>query len=260
MRRHEGLARRLADTPRRRWLKRLVVGGLYAGLLTALLGASSYLALSNFVRSGVIAVPDLVGLNVGEAEDALAAAGLTVRRVEQDRHDDTVPAGHVLRHDPAAGKRRQAGQRRRDSPVTGTSTRRNAGSDRPGPADGSGQSRGLRPAAGQEPERVRGVWRPRRRDPSESTSRQPGRTLFPGRRDGQPGQPGRIVRHARSDRPAGSARALLLRDTRIPLRKGKVRAYEGVEAGIVLRQYPLPGHPLRQGDSIALVVAAQESH
>jgi beta-lactam-binding protein with PASTA domain len=36
----------------------------------------------------------------------------------------------------------------------------------------------------------------------------------------------------------------------------KYEPYEGVEEGVVLRQYPLPGHPLRRHDVISLVVAA----
>ena len=36
----------------------------------------------------------------------------------------------------------------------------------------------------------------------------------------------------------------------------KYEPYEGVDGGIVLRQYPLAGHPLRKRDTIALVVAA----
>jgi hypothetical protein len=36
----------------------------------------------------------------------------------------------------------------------------------------------------------------------------------------------------------------------------KYEPYEGIEAGVVLRQYPLAGHPLRRHDVISLVVAA----
>jgi serine/threonine-protein kinase len=36
----------------------------------------------------------------------------------------------------------------------------------------------------------------------------------------------------------------------------KFEPYEGIAAGVVLRQFPLAGHPLRQRDTIALVVAA----
>ena len=36
----------------------------------------------------------------------------------------------------------------------------------------------------------------------------------------------------------------------------KYEPYEGIRDPVVLRQYPLPGHPLRHGEVISLVVAA----
>ncbi len=38
----------------------------------------------------------------------------------------------------------------------------------------------------------------------------------------------------------------------------KFEAYEGISPGVILRQYPLPGHPLRRQDVISLVVTASE--
>jgi len=39
----------------------------------------------------------------------------------------------------------------------------------------------------------------------------------------------------------------------------KPEVYEGIEPGIVLRQFPLPGHPLRREDAISLVVTSEEA-
>jgi beta-lactam-binding protein with PASTA domain len=36
----------------------------------------------------------------------------------------------------------------------------------------------------------------------------------------------------------------------------KFEPYEGVSESLVLRQFPLPGHPLRLGEVISLVVAS----
>src|SRR4029078_2718142 len=36
----------------------------------------------------------------------------------------------------------------------------------------------------------------------------------------------------------------------------KFEPYEGVSESLVVRQFPLPGHPLRRGEVISLVVAA----
>ena len=38
----------------------------------------------------------------------------------------------------------------------------------------------------------------------------------------------------------------------------KFEFYEGISPGVILRQYPLPGHPLRRQDVISLVVATAE--
>jgi beta-lactam-binding protein with PASTA domain len=35
----------------------------------------------------------------------------------------------------------------------------------------------------------------------------------------------------------------------------KFESYEGISPGIILRQHPLPGHPLRKSDVVSLVVA-----
>ena len=38
----------------------------------------------------------------------------------------------------------------------------------------------------------------------------------------------------------------------------KFERYEGVSAGVILRQFPLPGHPLTRDDSVSLVVATAD--
>jgi serine/threonine-protein kinase len=38
----------------------------------------------------------------------------------------------------------------------------------------------------------------------------------------------------------------------------KFERYEGVAAGVILRQFPLPGHPLTREDSVSLVVATAD--
>jgi hypothetical protein len=44
------------------------------------------------------------------------------------------------------------------------------------------------------------------------------------------------------------------------LRLGSVRfePYEGVASGVILRQFPLPGHPLSGRDAVSLVVASPD--
>jgi len=39
----------------------------------------------------------------------------------------------------------------------------------------------------------------------------------------------------------------------------KFERYEGVAAGIILRQFPLPGHPVTRDDAVSLVVATADN-
>lgn len=249
---------RIRKAARRRWLKRSAFVAAYGGLLLALLGVSSYLALSSFVRGGVVAAPDLVGLDRGQAEAGLAAAGLTLQRVEDDRHDEAIPAGHVLRQDPPAGSAVKEN--------SGVVIYLSRGRELVETPDLTGQvlqtAQVSLTASGLRMGRSRSVF-------AES------------------GEPGTVVRQ---DPPAGSridpssqvdlmvslanpGATFVMPDlidlSEAPVREffetrgfrlGRVKyePYEGVPAGIILRQYPLPGHPLRQSDSIALVVAAQD--
>ena len=254
------LARWLAGTMRRRWLKRLIGGGLYAALLTTLLGVSSYLALSNFVRSGVIAVPDLVGLDVNHAEATLATAGLTVRRVEEDRYDDAVPAGHVLRHDPPAGSAVKQN--------SGIAIHLSRGRQLVETPDLTGQVlqtvQVSLAASGLQLGRSRRVY---------AEFGAPGTVIRQSPAAGSRVEPASQVDVMVSLANPGTAFVMpdLIDLPETPIRtyfesrgfrlgRVKYEPYEGVEAGIILRQFPLPGHPLRHSDSIALVVAAQESH
>ena len=241
------------------WLRRGVLLAAYGGLLVALLGASSYLALSNFVRSGVIAVPDLVGLNQGQAEAGLATAGLALQRVEDDRYDEAVPAGHVLRQDPPAGSAVKEG--------SGVVVYLSRGRELVETPDLSGQvlqtAQVSLTASGLQMGRSRSVF---------AESGEPGTVVRQDPPAGSPIDPSSQVDLMVSlanpgatyvmpdliDLPEDPVRDFF--ETRgFRLGRVKYEPYEGVPAGIILRQYPLPGHPLRQSDSIALVVAAQDS-
>lgn len=251
-----GAAGRAARHP---WLKRGLFVAAYGGLLVFLLGASSYLALSNFVRSGVIAVPDLVGLDRSQAEAGLGAAGLTLQRAEDDRYDETVPAGHVLRQDPPAGSAVKEG--------SGVVVYLSRGRELIETPDLSGQvlqtAQVSLTASGLQMGRSRSVF---------AESGEPGTVVRQDPPAGSPIDPSSEVDLMVSlanpgatfvmpdliDLPEDPVREYF--ETRgFRLGRVKYEPYEGVPAGIILRQYPLPGHPLRQSDSIALVVAAQDS-
>lgn len=241
------------------WLRRGVLLAAYGVLLVALLGASSYLALSNFVRSGVIAVPDLVGLDRSQAEAGLATAGLALQRVEDDRFDEAVPAGHVLRQDPPAGSAVKEG--------SGVIVYLSRGRELVETPDLSGQvlqtAQVSLTASGLQMGRSRSVFAESgvpgtvvRQDPPAGSRIDPSSQVDLMVSLANPGE--MYVMPDLIDLPEDPVREFF--ETRgFRLGRVKYEPYEGVPAGIILRQYPLPGHPLRQSDSIALVVAAQDS-
>ena len=84
-------------------LRRLLLVG-YAGVLVVVFIASSYFSFSTFVRRGEITVPDLQALPLDEARTLLAEEGITLRwREELDRFDAEVPPGGILGQSPKAG-------------------------------------------------------------------------------------------------------------------------------------------------------------
>ena len=252
--------RKLAGVLRQRWLKRLAVAVVYGGFLAMLLGTSAYFALSNFVRSGVIPVPDVIGLDLSHAEAGLTAAGLGVRRVEEDRYDEAVPAGHVLRQDPAAGSavkensgvvlHLSRGRQLVETPDLTGQVLQTAQVSLAASGLQLGKSRSVFAEFGAPGTVIR-------------QSPAPGSRIAPSSQvDVMVGlaNPGAaFVMPDLIDLPETPVRAFF--ETRgFGLGRVKYEPYEGAQAGIILRQYPLPGHPLRQSDSIALVVAAQDSH
>lgn len=76
----------------------LLAGGLLATYLI-FAGVSMRVA----IRAREVQVPNLIGQTVENATVQLASAGLIVRVDESRRPDVTVPAGHVLDQEPAAG-------------------------------------------------------------------------------------------------------------------------------------------------------------
>lgn len=75
----------------------------YGGVLFLVFAASSYIAFSVFVRSGVTAAPDILGLPLEEARIALSDQGFELRVGDDSHYDANVPADHVLEQEPAGG-------------------------------------------------------------------------------------------------------------------------------------------------------------
>ena len=234
------------------WLARL--GGVAAlGLLFAL---AAYLAFGLFVRRGVTPVPDLAGQTPSAAQAVLADSGLSME-VDPDgeRYDDTVELGRILQQKPGARSLVKRG-----SVVQVVLSRGPEEAEVPDLA-------GLPLAVAQVTLSEAGLIL--------------GKALSVFRMVGEPGtivdqnpSAGEVVAYAApidvyvgedSHAETYVMPDLVYRDydlvrgffERRGFRLGGVKPepYEGVRPGVILRQYPLAGHPLTRHDVISLIVA-----
>ncbi|HEV7518159.1 MAG TPA: PASTA domain-containing protein [Thermoanaerobaculia bacterium] len=231
----------------------------YAALVVLAFTFAAYLSFSFFVRSGVTSVPSVVGMTRAEAANVLVSSGLAVRGVTSKGHyDDKVPAGRVLRELPDARTLVKRGS-------------------------------GVQLVLSQGPQRIEVPDLAAKAFPAAQVTLSGsglivGKTLsafVPGRETGtvvaQDPDPGAAVP------PASPVDVLLAQPTpgdryimpdlvyqqydrvrtffeREKFRLGSVKfeRYEGVAAGVILRQFPLPGHPVSHNDPVSLVVATAE--
>lgn len=231
----------------------------YFALVVLAFTLAAYLSFSFFVRSGVTPVPSVVGMTRAEAANLLVGNGLAVRGVtNKGRYDDKVPAGHVLRQIPDARTLVKRG--------SGVQLVLSLGPQRvevpdlaakPFPAaqvalSGSGLVVGKTLSAFVPGHETGSVVA---QDPDPGTAVPPASPVdvllalpAPGERYVMPD-----LVYQQYDR----VRAFFEREK---FRIGSVRyeRYEGVAAGVILRQFPLPGHPLSHDDPVTLVVATSE--
>lgn len=241
----------------KRFLLRSLRVALGLAVLLIVFGSTAYLSFNQFVRRGAMQVPDLIGLPLAEAEMVLLDQGLKLRWLEgEDRFDDTVPAGMVLEHDPGPGS-----MAKRGGSVKVILSRGQQLVEVPDLSGKVIQAAQVNLAAS-------GLSLGRRT------------SVFS---DG--GEPGTVVRQspppgAEVDRSTPVDVMVLVDNTNevfimpdlvyrteeevrqfftshgFKLGSVKYEPYEGIPEGVVLRQYPLMGHPLRRRDVIALVVSA----
>ena len=231
---------------------------LYAGLVLVVFGLSAYVSFSLFVSSGVTTVPNLEGLSRVEAANVLADQGLALRKVdEQGRYDEKVPIGNVLRQTPDARTlvKRGSGV----EVVLSLGPRRLEVPDLAGKAIptvqltlstiGLGVGRTATAFAAGDPGLVVA------QDPAPGVTVAPQTAVDLLLSTPSPGEswlmPDLVYR--RYDDIKGFFE-------RQGIRFGSVKyeRYEGVSAGVILRQFPLPGHPLNHGAPVSLVVATAE--
>lgn len=232
----------------------------YAVLLFLVFGLAAYTSFSLFVRSGVTTVPPLQGLSRADATHRLTDQGLELRRVEErGRYHDKIPAGHVVQQRPDARTLVKRG-----SSVTVVLS---LGPQRVEVPELDGRSLPAAQAAlsgsGLGLGRILGAF---------SRDQQPGTVL---EQDPDPGQtvapttgvdlllampaqgerfvmPDLIYRDYESVRP-------YFEQSGFHFGSVKFERYEGVAAGVILRQFPLPGHPVTRDDAVSLVVATADN-
>lgn len=236
-----------------RWLLRLG----YLAALAALFGLSAYLAFSLFIRRGVTPVPTLVGSSLEEARELAADHGLVLRHDPAgDRFAVEVPPDRVLDQSPAPGSLAKRGGR--IDVVLSRGRERVTVPDLAGQALPAARVRlaglGLTVGAVRQiyaaaPEGTVATQEPA---PGREVDRQSPVDLYlvADNRAETFLMPDLIDRDAYEVRHFFEAKGFRIGSV-------KYEPYEGIQESVVLRQFPLPGHPLRRGDVISLVVAAE---
>jgi serine/threonine-protein kinase len=228
----------------------------YVALAVVVFGVAGYLSFSAFVRSGTTPVPDLAGLTRQEAAERLADSGLRIAVEEgSGRFDAEVPAGRVLEQDPGARTLVKRGSE--------VGVALSLGPQRlavPDLAGNSAQSAQVAlAAAGLALGRVLGVFSP---------DAVPGTVVHQAPAPGvavAPATPVQVLVALAGSAPAFVMPDLVYRDydevRRFFEARGfhfgnvKFEPYPGVADGVILRQFPLAGHPVARADAVSLVVA-----
>ncbi|HEV7672070.1 MAG TPA: PASTA domain-containing protein [Thermoanaerobaculia bacterium] len=241
------------------WRKILRSAGLiaYALLVAVVFVVCGYLAFSGFVRSGTTTVPKVAGLSIIEAENLLREKGLVPKQGTADRYDPQVPAGRIAGQSPDAGswvKRGSAvelvasrGPQRIDVP--GLTGRALPAAQFTLGAVGLGVGRALAVFASGNPGVVI------EQDPPAGAAVPPATPVdllvaLPSAGERYV-MPDLIYRHYDDVRPAFERQGFRLGSV-------KFEPYEGVSSGVILRQFPLAGHPVSHQDAISLVVATAD--
>jgi len=227
----------------------------YGAVLLAIFTIVGYFSFSLFVRSGVTSVPNLVGLPEADVDSLLADQGLRLRRqYDSDRFNEEIPTGHVLEQSPDPG-----GLMKRGAAVEVAVS---LGPERLTVPGVEGQAlqaaRVALTSAGLGIGRIVNVYSygahpgtvvEQSPDPDAQVGRGKTVTLFlsaASRADSYV-MPDLAYRNLETVRHFFERRGFRLGSV-------KFEPYEGFSPGVILRQYPLPGHILGRQDVISLVV------
>jgi serine/threonine-protein kinase len=209
----------------------------------------------------VTTVPSVIGLSRGDAVAALADQGLTVRNSEGgERYDDQIPAGRVARQNPDPRTLMKRG--RPVILVFSKGPRRVQVPDllgRPLPA-----AQGAISGSGLNLGQILGAFASHREAPGSVLEQDPspGDSVPPATGvDLLLAMPAQGERYVMPDLVYRNYEQVRPYFERLGFAFGNVKfeRYEGVAAGVILRQFPLPGHPVAREDSISLVVATADT-
>lgn len=219
---------------------------------------SAYFSFNAFVRSGVTPVPDLQGFAPAQAEASVRDLGLEVEWSLEAQHHDSIPAGHVMRQRPRASSLVKRGTVVRVVPSLGQQV-----ITVPDVSERALQAAQVTlAAAGLTVGSVSNVY---------SESGPPGTVVAQDPPPGATASMGRKVDLYMSLEQRSAVFVmpdLVYRDyeevkryfERKEVRMGSIKfeKYEGIARGVILRQFPQPGHVLRKTDVVSLVVTSSE--
>ena len=225
-----------------------------AAIFLAAAGLTFWLALVHTVHSGTVAVPDLRGLPMDEAEKVCHDMGLVLSVSPEGAVSRTVPPGRIARQEPPPGFHLKTGSSVTVMPSLGTATAQVP------PVEGLSLQAAIRDleqeglAAGRQV-RISEEWN----GEAVIAASPPAGTRIP------PGSTVDLLVNVKPRRRlwvtprflglgADAVRSFCRRRS---LRMGQVHevAYPGVPPGLVLRQYPPAGSPLSRSDIISLWVS-----
>ena len=234
------------------WLWRTALGLVVLLVAVSTFGLFAVVGLQVALRFREVGVPELVGQTVQEATVRLGQSGLSVRVEPLARIHPTIPAGNVAVQDPAAGLT----TRSRRSVKVWLSSGPSAGSI---PALIGQAERGARERLEEDALHLRAIAEIRSgRYPSDSVVAQEPPALGAGSTVG--------VLINRGERGAtyvmpdligvyGARAEEVLRARGFRVSGVGDHPYPGVEAGVVLRQFPRAGFQIAHGEAISLEVS-----
>jgi serine/threonine-protein kinase len=239
-------------------MKRGCLGNLlFAVVLLAVFGASSYFSFNFFIRGKSLPTPNLVGLSLPDARAVCSDLGITLKLDEHRRNSDRVPVEHIVWQNRPAGTTSFIKR--------GTTIRVELSA---GPLvlrvpDVAGQTSGTAMLRlGQQNLKVGNVAYVSAggsgivaADPPKDTvvAAQTAVSLLVS----VPPPPPAFVMPDLIDEPIDAVRPALERRG-LTIGTVKYEAYPGIQDGIVIRQYPLRGAPVTARDPISVVVSKQE--